>query len=441
MIYTGKFGRMEVYRNTGGKTPEEIQAATGCTTILNGVLFNADGSLCLDNRIGGQQVSDEAGDYQGLAWSGSDTPVWTDSAGSQRYDNFITSCPVAADIRRGRTAIGFRGDQYTVLCVADGANAMTWYQAHDRIAALCDVSLVLDGGGSTYCSCPCGKVDTSATRKKQNQTYLLIWEAAETKEVTAMTHGIDVSEHQGIINWERVKPQIDFAMLRAGYGKGNVDKQFARNLAECERLGIPVGVYWFSYALSPEMARAEANYCIAAIKGHKITYPVCWDYEYDSVSYSQKCGVAPTPALAQAMAKAFLDEVEATGYFAANYSNNDFIGRFFGADLHKRYALWLASWPNNVDPAKPPEGCMIWQYTSKGQIDGISGNVDCNYCYHTFAALEAAPAETTPVEEPWYATAQKWAVENKIADGTRPGDTATRAEVWAMLYQAENNKK
>lgn len=441
MIYTGKFGRIEIYRNTGGKTPEEIQTATGCTTILNGVLFNADGSLCLDAKINGQWVSNEDGDFQGLAWSGSDTPVWTDSKGAASYDNFITSCPIGADVRRGRTAIGFMGDTYTVLCVSDAAGALTWYQAYDEIAQHCDVSLVVDGGGSAYCCCPGGTVDTSVARKKQNQTYLLIWEAEAAKEVTTMTHGIDVSEHQGAIDWDKVKSQIDYAIIRAGYGKGNIDKQFQRNLAECERLGIPVGVYWFSYALSPEMAKAEADYCLAAIKGHKITHPICWDYEYDSVNYSQKCGVTPTPALVQAMAKAFLDKIEAAGCFAANYANPDYINRYFGGALHKRYALWLASWPDAVDPAKPPQGCMMWQW-GKRTYDGIDGVVDSDYCYHEFVKpQEAAPVTPAPAEEPWYAAAQKWAVENKIADGTRADQAATRAEVWAMLYQAENNKK
>lgn len=158
--------------------------------------------------------------------------------------------------------------------------------------------------------------------------------------------------------------------------------------------------------------------------------------------FAKNNGVTPTAASVQAIAKAFLDEIEAAKYFASNYSNADYIGSYFGDARHKRYALWLASWPATVVPELQPRGCLMWQYTSKGQIDGISGNVDCNYCYHAFVKpQESAPAETTPVEEPWYAAAQKWAVENKIADGTRPGDTATRAEVWAMLYQAENNEK
>ena len=72
--------------------------------------------------------------------------------------------------------------------------------------------------------------------------------------------GIDVSKWQGSVDWQAVKDDgIEFAMLRAGYGQGNIDPQFERNASECTRLGIPFGVYWFSYAYTPEMARREAS--------------------------------------------------------------------------------------------------------------------------------------------------------------------------------------
>jgi len=257
--------------------------------------------------------------------------------------------------------------------------------------------------------------------------------------------GIDVSEHQGVIDWDKVKGQIDYAIIRVGYGKNNIDKQFIRNISECNRLGIPCGAYWFSYALNAEMAKAEATYCIAALKPYKITYPVCFDYEYDSADYATKKGVTLAPPLVQSMATVFLSEIEAAGYFAANYANPDYIGKYFGADLHKRFALWLASWPKTVsDPAKPPQSCMMWQWGG-AQYDGINGDVDSNYCYQAFpivrqSTAEDAPATVTPTSEPWYTAAQKWVEENKIADGTRPDDAVTRAEMWAMLYRANENK-
>ncbi len=83
--------------------------------------------------------------------------------------------------------------------------------------------------------------------------------------------GIDISEHNGVIDWEKVKASgIQFAMLRAGYGKGNADKQFARNAAECTRVDMPFGVYWFSYAVNDAEAVGEAMHCIQAVEPYQI---------------------------------------------------------------------------------------------------------------------------------------------------------------------------
>ena len=102
---------------------------------------------------------------------------------------------------------------------------------------------------------------------------------------------IDVSEHQGVIDWEKVKDNVDGVIIRAGYGRGNADKQFVRNITECNRLGIPCGVYWFSYAYNPDMARNEAKYCLDAIKPYRVELPVAYDFEYDSVTNAQRNGI------------------------------------------------------------------------------------------------------------------------------------------------------
>ena len=104
-------------------------------------------------------------------------------------------------------------------------------------------------------------------------------------------HGIDVSQHQGSIDWRKVKASgIQFAMLRAGYGANTVDGEFERNARGCMEAGIPFGVYWFSYAYTPEMARREAEKCISVIREYKVQYPVCYDFEYDSVRYARQMG-------------------------------------------------------------------------------------------------------------------------------------------------------
>ena len=94
--------------------------------------------------------------------------------------------------------------------------------------------------------------------------------------------GIDVSRFQGNIDWAEVKRAgVEFAMLRAGFGSGSIDVQFRRNAEGCCAEGIPFGVYWFSYAYTPDMARQEARQCLETIEDYRVEYPVCIDFEQD----------------------------------------------------------------------------------------------------------------------------------------------------------------
>ncbi len=198
-----------------------------------------------------------------------------------------------------------------------------------------------------------------------------------------MLKGIDVSEHQGRINWEQVKGNIDFAILRAGYGRNNIDKQFIRNIKECNRLGIPVGIYWFSYAFNIEMAKNEAKYVLEAIKPYKVDYPISFDLEYDTLNYAKKNGVTINKRLATDMINAFCSTIEQAGYKAMNYANPDFINnKFYNNEI--KYPLWLAWYKINEDKAKAYNPSM-WQYSESGSMAGIGTNsVDMNYCYEDF---------------------------------------------------------
>lgn len=191
MIHTAKLKRIEIYHNTNGKTPEAIKAETGCTTILNGVLFNGDGSLCCDNRINGVTISNDQYTYWGYGWN-KDKPQIVHSSNMAQYTNYI-SClcalrtgqkepvndnTVGIGGTRGRTAIGFKADRsFVVLCTSDSNGAMKLSQVQSKMLELgCVDALILDGGGSCYLDCPTGKVDTSYSRKVGNKTYILIWE-------------------------------------------------------------------------------------------------------------------------------------------------------------------------------------------------------------------------------------------------------------------------
>lgn len=198
-----------------------------------------------------------------------------------------------------------------------------------------------------------------------------------------MLKGIDVSEHQGRIDWERVKGNIDFAILRAGYGRNNIDKQFIRNIEECNRLCIPVGIYWFSYAWNEEMAKNEARYVLEAIKGYRVDYPISYDLEYDTLNYAKKNGVTIGKRLATDMINAFCSTIENAGYKAMNYANPDFINnKFYQSEIN--YPLWLAWYGVSEDKVKAYNPAM-WQYSESGSISGIGTNsVDMNYCYENF---------------------------------------------------------
>lgn len=223
--------------------------------------------------------------------------------------------------------------------------------------------------------------------------------------------GLDVSRFQGEVDWERVKAAgYQFAMLRAGYGDSTVDEQFRRNASECNRIGLPVGAYWFCYAVSPENAAREADICIRTVSGYRLDYPVCYDIEQASANYIEEQGVSFTPALAQNLVKSFCNRVESKGYFAMFYSNQSFFNTYLGTALAKRYAFWYARYTDTFDGTD----CGIWQYTNAGRIPGISGNVDLDLAYVDYPSVirkaglnrlsGSAPVPPAPSPAPQYIT-------------------------------------
>ena len=206
---------------------------------------------------------------------------------------------------------------------------------------------------------------------------------------------IDVSEHQGIINWEQVKDHIDGVILRCGYGMdiaSQDDKQWARNVAECERLGIPYGVYIYSYATNTDRAKSEAQHVLRLIQGHKLSYPVYFDIEEPG-----------TEGSAVANAIAFGDIIEAAGYWCGVYYNRNWHNNVIKGQLD-RFTRWGAGYGTNngqkQDNYKPGFGEDIWQYSSKGSVPGVSGNVDVNVCYRDFPAEIGGGSTPAPAPQP-----------------------------------------
>lgn len=187
--------------------------------------------------------------------------------------------------------------------------------------------------------------------------------------------GIDVSVHNGTLDWNALKAAgVQFAIIRAGYGRYQVDAQFANNITGAKAAGIPVGVYWFSYAISEDTARQEAAKCVGTLSGYAIDLPVFYDFEYDSIRYAQEQGVTIGKAQYNAFAVAFLEEIRQRGYTPGIYYNLDFYRTLADPAKLAGYAIWYAQYAS----APTLEDWRIWQYTSSGSLPGVSGSIDLN---------------------------------------------------------------
>ena len=216
------------------------------------------------------------------------------------------------------------------------------------------------------------KIDYNGTQGYVSSDYL---------KLNPIEKGIDVSKWNGNINWNSVKNSgIDYVIIRAGYGTSTVDPQFKNYIEGARNAGLKIGVYWFSYATSPEKAIVEAQKCLETISPYKnsISYPVFFDFEYDSVRYANNNGVRVTKDSATKMANAFLNTVKSKGYATGIYTNKDFSSTYYTEDLINSNNLWVAQYSSTNTFGKP---YSIWQYSEKGIIPGVSGYVDLNYTY------------------------------------------------------------
>lgn len=195
------------------------------------------------------------------------------------------------------------------------------------------------------------------------------------------TSGIDVSKWQGEIDWQRVKNAgVQFALLRAGYGDAlsypyQIDETFEYNYAECKRVGMPVGAYWYSYATTEEMARQEARSCIAALKGKLFEYPIYYDVEEMRIFQTGRTNE---------IIKAFCGEMEKAGYWVGIYIYRAAAQQYLTERTRTRYAMAIAEYGSKLNYDGP---YGIWQNSSTWRVDGISGDVDHDWCYVDYPKL------------------------------------------------------
>lgn len=197
-----------------------------------------------------------------------------------------------------------------------------------------------------------------------------------------LKRGIDVSEHQAYIDWTKVKEteQVDFVYIRAGYGKelNQVDKYLYQNIKGAKDAGIEVGLYWYSYADDTETAKREAEVCYELIKDYSFELPLYFDIE-------EKKHMNMTTAQASAIVDTFCTEMENRGYYVGVYSYANFLQTHIYKEILNKYDVWVAQYSDCLTAYTGHYS--NWQYSSKGSIDGINGNVDVNFCYKDFSQI------------------------------------------------------
>lgn len=217
-----------------------------------------------------------------------------------------------------------------------------------------------------------------------------------------MFKGIDISKHNGTINWSKVKNNIDFAIIRCGYGMDQTnqdDEQYTNNIRGCIENGIPFGVYLYSYANTLEKAQSEAEHVLRLVNPYKeaIKLGIWYDIE-DKIQ--RDLG----KDFLEQIINTFCNKIKENGYTVGIYANKDWLTNRISDNVKNTYPLWVAGYGNN--DGKPHynyryehKNMIMFQYTSKGKINGINGNVDLNEYYGNQLKAPTVQVEQKPTEE------------------------------------------
>ena len=231
----------------------------------------------------------------------------------------------------------------------------------------------------------------------------------------AICKGIDVSYHNGTIDWKRVKQsEVEYAIIRCGYGtndKSQDDKKWEENVKGCTDNNIPYGVYLYSYADTVEKASSEADHAIRLLQGKKLKYPVYYDLEEDKLR--DKISKQTIADIAQT----FCDKLSAKGYTVGIYANKDWFTNYLTDSRFNNWTKWVAQY-NTVCNYKGKYD--MWQCSSTGRVPGISGNVDLNYSYSPFENSYGG------------GNTNNGGITNKYSDGLN--------EIEGELYYFKNNR-
>ena len=190
--------------------------------------------------------------------------------------------------------------------------------------------------------------------------------------------GIDVSEHQEVIDFQKVKKSgINFVIMRAGIGHGRKDNYFEDNYKKAKAAGLNVGAYWYSKALSVADSTSEAKYVLNALKGKQFEYPIYYDIEEKTLFSKGK-------KLTSDIAKNFCKIMESKGYLCGIYASLSYFNNYFTDEVKKKFTIWVAQYNTHCDYKGDYK---IWQKSSHGSVSGIKGRVDLDESYYDFPTL------------------------------------------------------
>ena len=354
---------------------EDAVAQSGPVTADNGVVVQSDDQP--DDQTGDQQSQDSMPDNPNAKLPGTVSDEISDDATVVSEDLAVTPEGEVKNIETGETVtdatlVGTQDQQPDPLAKTNGESFIP-VSAEDVKNAVADANVQLSKFESNEYGAHWGTYNnTKAFFDYQNNLFV-----QQAKGV------IDVSEWQGDIDWAKAKADgVEGVIIRLGYGEGNnADKKAQRNISECKRLGIPFGIYWYSYADTPSIAKEEGADVVAKLKqfgvnASDLAYPVYYDLE----KWTWEGHQPPTdPNVYNDIVNNWYSALQSAGYKNLSvYSYTSYLqGPLKHADIYAK-TTWVAQYGARMGFDSFQTNSRGWQYTSSGKVDGISGNVDMN---------------------------------------------------------------
>ena len=354
---------------------EDAVAQSGPVTADNGVVVQSDDQS--DDQTGDQQSQDGMPDNPNAKLPDTVSDEISDDATVVSEDLAVTPEGEVKNIETGETVtdatlVGTQDQQPDPLAKTNGESFIP-VSAEDVKDAVADANVQLSKFESNEYGAHWGTHNnTKAFFDYQNNLFV-----QQAKGV------IDVSEWQGDIDWAKAKADgVEGVVIRLGYGWGNnADKKAQRNISECKRLGIPFGIYWYSYADTPSIAKEEGTDVVAKLKQFGVNpsdlaYPVYYDLE----KWTWEGHQPPTdPNVYNNIVNNWYSALQSAGYKNLGvYSYTSYLqGPLKHADIYAK-TTWVAQYGARMGFDSFPTNSRGWQYTSSGKVGGIRGNVDMN---------------------------------------------------------------